>query len=623
MLQTLRKSTASLVAKALFFLLILSFGAWGIQGYIFQAQQGDAVATVGEAKITAPELALAFRRDIRRFQQSGINLTQEQAREMGLLDQSLDRLIAGRLYTEAGDWLGLAVSDRMVSTQIRKEPAFFDENQAFSRTRFEALLSQAEYSEAQFVADVRRDILRRHILNSLDMAGDAPLALAQPLNSWRGEQRVAVLTEVPVDQSLDVGEPDEQAVQELYEEMEQHFTAPEYRIVSYVHISPEGAMRDVAVTDEQVQERYESRIDEFHEPRKSIVEQIRFADEDTAHQASEALTEGRPFDAVAEEFGTADGSDLEFGRFAEGEFPLPEIADAIDSLDVGGVSGPVQSAFGWHIFRLAGFEEERTQPLEEVREQIEEEIRRERVGDVVYDLSVTVQDSLAGGATLDQAADSAGLEVRQAGPLDASGLDRTGERVTGLPGGNFLDVAFATASGTVSQMIETGDGGYFMLRTDDVIPAALRPLDEVRDEVVAIWQQQRRRDAARERALNIVEKVESGTAIEAVADGEGLTVSESKPFDRSGTGAESEMVTPTLVSDIFRLEPGQATMADSPNGFVVASLKEIVPADGENVDELATSLGDALVSDVIVQFNNALRERLGVEVNQSAIVRIF
>lgn len=83
------------------------------------------------------------------------------------------------------------------------------------------------------------------------------------------------------------------------------------------------------------------------------------------------------------------------------------------------------------------------------------------------------------------------------------------------------------------------------------------------------------------------------------------------------------MVTPTLVSDIFRLEPGQATMADSPNGFVVASLKEIVPADGENVDELATSLGDALVSDVIVQFNNALRERLGVEVNQSAIVRIF
>ena len=115
MLQKLRSSTASIVAKGLFVLLILSFAAWGIQGYIFQAQQKNAVATIGDAEITAPEVAVAFRRDLRRYQRAGVNITAEQARQMGVLDQALDRLIAGRLYTEATDWLGMSVSDAMTS----------------------------------------------------------------------------------------------------------------------------------------------------------------------------------------------------------------------------------------------------------------------------------------------------------------------------------------------------------------------------------------------------------------------------------------------------------------------------------------------------------------------------
>lgn len=623
MLQKLRSSSAGIVAKALFALLIISFAAWGIQGYIFQAQQSSAVATIGDAEITAPELAAAFRRDLRRYQQAGINITADQARQMGLVDQALDRLIATRLYSEAGDWLGLAVSDGTVSAAIRQEPAFFDENQVFSRERFQVVLSQAEYSEAQFVAEMRRDIIRRHLLNSLAVGSDAPLAIAEPLNAWRGEKRVAVLAEVRVDESLDVGEPDDEALTRLHQELASQFTAPERRVVSYVHISPDVAMKNVAVTEEQLRETYDSRIDEFREPRKRIVEQIRLTDEAAAKQAADALAAGRAFEEVAGELGASSDGNLEFGRFADGEFPLPEVAGAIDALEVGETSAPVQSAFGWHIFRVAGFQEERIEPFEDVRDNIETELKNELVGDVMYDLSTTVQDSLAGGATLELAAEAAGLEVRRVGPLDASGADESGSRVAGLPEGSFLNVAFATGAGATSGMTETGNGGYFMLRVEEIVPSALRPLDDVRDEVVAAWKQQRRKEAARERALGIVERIEKGETLAEVGEAEGLTVTESKPFGRRGEGAETQLVDPALVSDLFGLEIGQGAMSETADGFTVAQLKEIVPADTAEKESLATALGDAMTSDVIVQFNNALRDKFGVEVNESALVRLF
>lgn len=623
MLQKLRSSTASIVAKALFVLLILSFAAWGIQGYIFQAQQGDAIATVGDAKITGPELAVAFRRDLRRYQQAGINITAEQAREMGVLNQALDRLVAGRLYNEAGSWLGMAVSDGTVSAQIRQEPAFFDENQIFSRARFQVVLSQAEYSEAQFVADMRRDILRRQILNSLDVGVDAPLSLATPLNSWRGEKRIATLAKVDIDESLDVGEPDEETVRKLHEELAGRFTAPERRVVSFVHISPDVAVGNVTVTEDELREEYESRIDEFREPRKRIIEQIQLADQPAASQADGALAAGRSFEDVAREFGSGGGADLEFGRFEDGGFPIPDVADVIEALDVGGVSEPIETAFGWHIFRLAGFQEERTQPFEEVRDTIETGLKNERVGDVIYDLSTAIQDGIAGGASLELAAESSGLEVRKAGPFDIRGLDESGARVDGIPESGFLESAFAASSGMTGQIAETADGGYFILRVDEVIPSALRPLDEVRDDVISAWKTERRKSAAQERALDIVQKVENGADLAAIAEAEGLSVSESDPFDRRGQGVEPQVVSPALVSDLFRVKVGQAAMTESGTGYTVAQLKEILSAESADAEELAEILGDALTSDVLVQFNNALRDRFGVQVDESALARLF
>ncbi|MDH3231867.1 MAG: hypothetical protein OEN55_18905, partial [Alphaproteobacteria bacterium] len=131
----------------------------------------------------------------------------------------------------------------------------------------------------------------------------------------------------------------------------------------------------------------------------------------------------------------------------------------------------------------------------------------------------------------------------------------------------------------------------------------------------------KRRDAARARALAIVERVENGGSLAEIAAAEGLTASESKPFERRGGGAESANVTPLLASDIFKVQPGQAAMDESPEGFTVAQLKSIEPADLSKPGELATVLANQMIGDVLIQFNNGLRERFRVEVDRAALNR--
>ena len=621
MLQQLRSSAASLVAKLLVVLLIISFAAWGVTDYITQDQQDDSIATIGDTVISGSELSDAFQRELRRFQAQGIELTAEQARNLGLLDQVLDRLIAARVYEAGGDRLGMAVGIDTVRNVIAEERSFFDESGRFSQSRYEFILRQSGMSEGQFVADVRRDILRREIINSFDFPDDAPDALVTALHRWRGERRVAVVAPVPVDATLDVGEPDTATLETLHKEQEARFTAPERRRISYIHLNHEAALNEIVVTDEQMRQRYDENLAAYTEPEKRTVQQMLLTDEATARQAAAALGEGRTFEAVAKDIAGQDAADLELGTFTAIDFPVPEFWDEIAGLAQDAISEPRESAFGWHIFRVTGIIAESVTPFDSVRQRIEEDLEAEQSADVLYKMSTALEDELAGGATLEEAAAALTVPLRRTELIDIGGAGIDGKPAADLPGGDFLDTAFLTETGESSYVTQLPEGDYYVLRIEETVPSALRPLEEVRDEVADLWKADRRRDAARERALAMVARVESGDPLTEIAAAEGLSASESKPFDRRGSGAESAHITPVLASDIFEIRPGQAAMDESPEGFTVAQLKSIEPADLSNPGELATVLANQMVGDVLVQFNNGLREQFGVVIDRAALNR--
>ncbi|WP_456276032.1 peptidylprolyl isomerase [Bacillus sp. AK128] len=133
------------------------------------------------------------------------------------------------------------------------------------------------------------------------------------------------------------------------------------------------AMQDIEVTDEEIQEHYDALKPEIQ------ASHILVADEETATEVKQKLDEGAAFEELVEEYSTdtgtvAAGGDL--GFFGTGVMD-PAFEEAAYGLEIGEVSGPVQSQFGFHIIKLT--DKKDLDPLEDMRETIVEELGRAKV----------------------------------------------------------------------------------------------------------------------------------------------------------------------------------------------------------------------------------------------------
>src|SRR3546814_1409224 len=208
------------------------------------------------------------------------------------------------------------------------------------------------------------------------------------------------------------------------------------------------------------------------------------------------------------------------------------------SADVCSSDLPINGPFGWHVLKVTGIEPGKTRPFEEVRDKLHKELAREEAVDALYKLSNRLEDTLGGGATLKEAADQLNLALYRLEPIDRQGNNQSGLRMPDLPGQPFLQTAFESEPNRESALTETQQGGYFILRVDEVIPSALKPLDKVREEAVKLWQEEQRKEAARKKAESIVKRLNEGADLAKIATEPGVKTSTTERPEKRREGKE-------------------------------------------------------------------------------------
>lgn len=136
-----------------------------------------------------------------------------------------------------------------------------------------------------------------------------------------------------------------------------------------------------AVTDEAVQAAYDAAYAEAPEGTEWNASHILVATEEEAQAVAERLNAGEDFAAVAQEASTDTGSGAQggsLGWFGPGMM-VPEFETAVAALEPGQLSAPVQSQFGWHLIRLDETRPLEPPALEEVRPEIENQVRQQAI----------------------------------------------------------------------------------------------------------------------------------------------------------------------------------------------------------------------------------------------------
>ncbi len=131
-----------------------------------------------------------------------------------------------------------------------------------------------------------------------------------------------------------------------------------------------------SVTEDMIVAAYEERFADAEEIPEFRASHLLVETEEEAAAAKARIDEGTEFADVARDVSTGptgpSGGDL--GWFGAGAM-VPEFENAITSLEVGGVSDPFETQFGWHVATLV---ETRVQPqptLEQSRQQIAAELQ--------------------------------------------------------------------------------------------------------------------------------------------------------------------------------------------------------------------------------------------------------
>ena len=316
MLESLRLGVQSWYFKALLMVLVASFAVFGIGDIFSGGPSLGTIVTVGDTEIGGAELSDAYRRRMNAVsRQLGTTLTTEQARQFGIVDQVVQSLVSAALYDAEADALGVVIGDGAIAARIRMEPSFKGQQGQFDRGIYEQVLAANGMVEQAFIDSMRREISRDQLLGSLAGALPQSTQLADRLYRWRNERRTADYIVLKYDPNSAVATPDDTILRRYHGDNAARFTAPDYRKITYIHLTPDDVMGNITIPENELRDAYDSRLDEFSIAERRTVQQMIFADEVAARKAAGMLAEGRAFVALAKKLANQDPKATNLGAW--------------------------------------------------------------------------------------------------------------------------------------------------------------------------------------------------------------------------------------------------------------------------------------------------------------------
>ncbi|WP_292289072.1 peptidylprolyl isomerase [Marivita sp.] len=163
----------------------------------------------------------------------------------------------------------------------------------------------------------------------------------------------------------------------------------------------EGIVDD-AVTDEAIQDYYNANYVEGEATEEYNASHILVGSQDEAAEIIEVLEGGADFAevAAAESTGPSGPNGGQLGWFSAGMM-VPEFQTAVEDLEVGELSEPVETQFGWHVIKLNEKRTQQAPELEAVRAEIENALSQEVVTQTIEDLTSSADVTRTGPEEVD------------------------------------------------------------------------------------------------------------------------------------------------------------------------------------------------------------------------------
>jgi peptidyl-prolyl cis-trans isomerase D len=633
MITAFRRMLDTWVARGFFLIMVFSFIFWGVGDVIRLVGTTTWAAKVGNQTIEGPQLQEAYQRQMSQVTRN-LPAGQEPTPAMrtSVANEALQQLIAQAAINQELQRLRIVTPDPAVRQTIFTMPAFHDANGQFDRQTFEAVLRTNGLSEARFLEMMRGDLAQRQLLEAVGAGATTPEVMLLPLFQGQFEKRSADTVEFPLAAAPEPPAPTQAELQRWHDNHPDLYSTPEFRRIKAIVLSPQTLAKDIPITDADLKAAYEQHKAEYVKPAKRSAEVISVPDEAKAKELAATWQGGADWAAMQKAAQDAGGSAINLDDATEQEFPDTDLARTVFAAAPNTVTAPAKGALGWHIVRVTNVTPGSEQSFDAVKDALREQVLTSKAADLMYDRANKVDNVIGSGAGLDEMPSDLGL-AGLAGTLDAQGNTADGTPAP-IPGAAelkaaLIKAAFETQKGDPLRLVEvqtpsTGGSAYYALSVEDVLPPAVKSFDTVKDQVAADRMRDAQRHAQEQAAAKLLADVKGGRSLADAAAVAGVTVRRSPLVTRRGT---AEGMPPQLAQVVFGLKPGEPTMVETGDGFVVAVPAEIIDtdpkADPTGYGQVREVVTRSISSDLANVFADALRTRAAPSINQPIVDNVI
>lgn len=603
MLTALRAFAKSWVAVVLILLLAASFAVFGMND-VFRSNFGGNVIDAGARKVAPADFKQVFDSNKTRLEQRfNQPISLEMAVERGLDRQLLQDMAQQVSLSVLMEKMGLKPSDTLVAKQIAQIPAFFDRvSGRFDKAAYQARLAENGLTVPRFEQDVRDQIAAEHLQTALFEGFAAPRAFGALAAIFALETHDLAYVAVQPQNLPPLAPPSDAQLQAFMTENAAQLTRPETRVLTIVRFEPNRVAQDIKIDPADLQKRYEFRKDTLSAPETRSLAQIPAKTAAAAEALAAQLRAGADPATAAKAAGV--------DAIAYADKPQTAIADrkaaaAIFAIPAGEVR-VVQGDLGVSAVKLLKVTPGHQATLEELRPQLEAELRRDAATEKVYALSQAYEDAHQKGASLAEAAQKAGVPSVTVGPVTKDGRDDRGSGVSDLTQ-KILDTAFALPAGGESDVTADADGRYFAVRVERVTPPALPPLAEVKTDLARVWMQREMMKRLQAKADELAARVQKGESLQAVGASLGVQPTRLAGLDRR-TAEQHPNLTPDFLTKAMESKTGDVfTGPVAPFGVAVVKVEATHAGDSAQLAQATAITTDQMTRTEIEELATALR----------------
>ncbi len=617
----------SWLGRAFALLIFVAFVAWGVSGVLGSMGRtgpGD-VAQVGSQQVSEQEFDGAFQRDLQQVasQSNGGDTSQIPTEERGQIAmQALQGLVGRAEALRQASRRGIVVPDSVLRQAVFDAPLFKGTDGSFDRTRFNQFLAQRGMTETGLLSALRDDLAAKALIEPLRVGAFAPDILAREAFDYAAQTRTLDMVRVPLSAVPTPPPADDATLHRYFQNHPEQFQAPEFRRIKLVVLSPQTVARGMDVPEAQERALFKAEHGTGQVPQKRSVEVITSQTEARAEALATLWQGGAGWPQM--QAAAADSVPVAIDDAAQSTFPEPKLGALAFGAKPDQVVGPTHLDSGWVLLKVIKVTAPTTQSFAELRPKLHDQIAASRASEGMADRVQKLQDAIAGSSGLDQIPGDIGAAALE-GTLDASGMTQAGAPAP-LPGSAALRraviaQAFAQKPGAPPELKQGPDDADYALTVQSVIPPQKLAYAAVAAKVAASVQHDAVRRAAEAQAARLFADARKRGGVDKLGRADVIHVG---PI---GRGAPPAGVPADLAQLAFSLAPGQSTMVETPDGFVVATVTGAQhPGPASNQLAFArmhSRLDQAVGDDIEASYAMALQRQTPPVLNDAAVRRVI